>query len=43
MHTLGLLLTNVTPSLSQTLTNLGPRPLKYTYITFSTYKLAIAL
>jgi len=38
MHT--LLLTNFTPPLSQTVTNLGPRPIKY--VTFSTYKLAIA-
>jgi len=32
-------LTNFTPPLSQTVTNLGLRPLKYD--TFSTYKLAI--
>ena len=38
MHT--LLLTNLTPPLSQTVTNLGPRPLKY--VTFYSYKLAIA-
>jgi len=38
MHT--LLLTNFTRSLSQTVTNLGPRPVKN--ITFSTYKFAIA-
>jgi len=36
-----LLLTNFTPPLSQTVTNLGPHPLKY--VTFSTYKLAIVL
>jgi len=38
MHT--LLLRNFTPSLSQTVTNLGHSPLKH--VTFSTYKLAIA-
>ena len=38
MHT--LLLTNFIPPLSQTVTNLGPRSLKY--VTFSTYKFAIA-
>src|SRR6218665_1738742 len=37
MHT--LLLTNFTPPLSQTATNLGPRPRKN--VTFSTYKLVI--
>ena len=34
------LLTNCTLPLSYTVTNLGPRPFKY--VTFSTYKLAIA-
>ena len=38
MHT--LLLTNFTHPLSQIVTNLGPRTLKY--VTLSTYKLAIA-
>ena len=38
MHT--LLLTNFTPPLSQTATNLGPPSLKH--VTFSTYKLATA-
>jgi len=38
MH--ALLLTNYNPPLSQTITNLGPRPLKF--FTFSTYKLAIS-
>jgi len=32
----------VTPPLSQTVTNLGPRPLQQAYVTFFTYKLAIA-
>ena len=35
-----LLLTNFTPPMSQTVTNLGPHPLQY--VTFYTYKLAIA-
>jgi len=37
-----LLLTNVTPCLSQAVTNLGSCSLNIFYVTFSTYKLAIA-